>query len=66
MRGKGHFRDNYPNIAEPIKRRNKGKTLTSIKTWDDSLSEDEPPTTRTHPLFITLFMVITQMPYGKR
>jgi hypothetical protein len=43
---KGHFRDNYPNMAEPTKRRIKGKALTSVKTWDDSSSEDEPPRTR--------------------
>jgi hypothetical protein len=45
---KGHFRDNCPNMAEPIKGWSKGKTLTSVKTWDDSSSEDEPPRTRSH------------------
>jgi hypothetical protein len=45
---KGHFRDNCPNMVEPIKRRSKGKALTSVKTWDDSSSEDEPPRTRSH------------------
>jgi hypothetical protein len=45
---KGHFRDNYPNMVEPIKRRCKGKALTSVKTWDDSSSEDEPTRTRNH------------------
>jgi hypothetical protein len=45
---KDHFRDNCPNMAEPIKRRSKDKTLTSVKTWDDSSSEDEPPRTRSH------------------
>jgi hypothetical protein len=35
-------------MAEPTKRRNKGKELTSLKTWDDSSSEDEPPRTRSH------------------
>jgi hypothetical protein len=45
---KGHFRDNCPNMAEPIKRRSKGNALTSVKTWDDSLSEDIPPRTRSH------------------
>jgi hypothetical protein len=29
-------------MAEPKKRRSKGKALTTIKTWDDSLSEDDP------------------------
>jgi hypothetical protein len=45
---KGHFRDNCLNMAEPTKRRSKGKALTSFKTWDDSSSEDEPPRTRSH------------------
>jgi hypothetical protein len=40
---KGHFRYNCPNMAEPTKRRSKGKALTSVKTWDDSSSEDDPP-----------------------
>jgi hypothetical protein len=45
---KGHFRDNCPNMAEPTKRRSKGKALTSVKTWDDSSSEDDPPSTYSH------------------
>jgi hypothetical protein len=45
---KGHFRDNCPNMAEPTKRRNKGKAFTSVKTWDDSSREDEPPRTHNH------------------
>jgi hypothetical protein len=45
---KGHFRDNCPSMAEPKKERSKGKALTSVKTWDDSSSEDEPPRTRSH------------------
>jgi hypothetical protein len=45
---KGHFRDNFPNMAEPRKGRSKSKALTSVKTWDDSSSEDEPPRTRNH------------------
>jgi hypothetical protein len=32
---KGHFRDNCPNMAKPIKGRSKGKALTSVKTWND-------------------------------
>jgi hypothetical protein len=48
MGEKGHFRDNYPNMAEPIKRRSKGNALTSVKTWDDSSNEDDPPRTRSH------------------
>jgi hypothetical protein len=30
-------------MVEPKKRRSKGKVLTSVKTWDDSLSEDDSP-----------------------
>jgi hypothetical protein len=45
---KGHFRDNCPNMTKPTKRRSKGKALTSVKTWDDSSSEDDPPRTRSH------------------
>jgi hypothetical protein len=45
---KGHFRDNYPNMVEPRKGRSKGKALTSVKTWDDSSSEDELPRMRSH------------------
>jgi hypothetical protein len=35
-------------MAEPKKGRNKGKALISVKTWDDSSSEDEPQRTRSH------------------
>jgi hypothetical protein len=35
-------------MAEPKKGRSKGKALTSVRTWDDSSSEDEPPRTRGH------------------
>jgi hypothetical protein len=45
---KGHFRDNSPTIVEPKKEKSKGKALTSVKTWDDSSSEDEPPRTCSH------------------
>jgi hypothetical protein len=45
---KGHFRDNCPTMAEPKKERSKGKALTSVRTWDDSSSEDESPRTRSH------------------
>jgi hypothetical protein len=45
---KGHFRDNCPIMAEPKKERSKGMALTSVKTWDDSSSEDEPPRKRSH------------------
>jgi hypothetical protein len=45
---KGHFRDSCPTMTEPKKKRSKGKALTSVKTWDDSSSEDEPPRMRSH------------------
>jgi hypothetical protein len=45
---KGHFQDNCPNSTEPKKRRSKGKTLTSVKTWNESSNEDDPPRTRIH------------------
>jgi hypothetical protein len=45
---KGHFRDSCPSMVEPTKGRSKGKMLTSVKTWDDSSSEDEPPRARSH------------------
>jgi hypothetical protein len=45
---KGHFRDSCPNMAEPTKGRSKGKTLTSVKTWDDPSSKDESPRTHSH------------------
>jgi hypothetical protein len=35
-------------MTEPKKERSKCKALTSVKTWDDSSSEDEPPRTRSH------------------
>jgi hypothetical protein len=35
-------------MVEPPKSRSKGKTLTSVKTWDDSSSEDDPPRTHCH------------------
>jgi hypothetical protein len=45
---KGHFRDSCPTMVEHKKGRGKGKALTSVKTWDDSSSEEEPPRTRSH------------------
>jgi hypothetical protein len=45
---KGHFRDSCPTMVEPTKGRSKGKALTSVETWDDSSSEDEPQRTRSH------------------
>jgi hypothetical protein len=47
-REKGHFRDSCANMAKPTKGRSKGKVLTSVKNWDDSSSEDEPPSMRSH------------------
>jgi hypothetical protein len=35
-------------MAKPTKGRSKGKALRSVKTWDDSSSEDEPPRTHNH------------------
>jgi hypothetical protein len=35
-------------MAKPKKERSKGKALTSVRTWDDSSSEDEPPRTCSH------------------
>ena len=35
-------------MVEPKKERSKGNALTSVKTWDDSSSEDETPRTRSH------------------
>jgi hypothetical protein len=45
-REKGHFKDSCPTMAEPKKERSKGKALTSVKTWNDSSSENEPPRMR--------------------
>jgi hypothetical protein len=45
---KGQFRENCLNMAEPTKGRSKGNAFTSVKTWDDSLSEDEHPKTCNH------------------
>jgi hypothetical protein len=35
-------------MINPKKRKSKGKALTSVKTWDDSSSEDDSPRTRSH------------------
>jgi hypothetical protein len=35
-------------MAKPTKKRSKGKALTSVKTWDDFSSKDDPPRTRSH------------------
>jgi hypothetical protein len=43
----GHFKDNYSTMAEPTKR-SKGNAPTSVKTLDDSSSEEEPPRMRSH------------------
>jgi hypothetical protein len=45
---KGHFRESYKTMVEHKKERSKGKALISVKTWDGSSSEDEPPRTRSH------------------
>ena len=60
MRGeKDHFKDNFPNKTAPKKKKCKGQALTSIKTWDDSSSEDEAPPRR-HD-YITLHHEVTLM-----
>jgi hypothetical protein len=46
--GRRDTSDSCPNMVEPTKGRSKGKALTSVKTWDDSSSEDEPLRTRDH------------------
>ena len=48
MRGEGPLQGQLSNYAEPKKERSKGKALTSVGTWDDSSSEDEPPRTHSH------------------
>jgi hypothetical protein len=35
-------------MAEPKKGRSKGKALTSVRSWVDSSSKDEPSRTRSH------------------
>jgi hypothetical protein len=45
---KVHFWDSCPNTTEPKKRRAKARRVQSIKTWNDSSSEDETPRTRSH------------------
>jgi hypothetical protein len=44
----GPLQGQLSKYVEPTKRRCKGKTLTSVKTWDDSSSKDDPPRTRSH------------------
>jgi hypothetical protein len=34
---KGHFRDSCPTTPEPKKGRSKGKALTSVKTWCNTI-----------------------------
>jgi hypothetical protein len=48
MRGEGPLQEQLSNMVKPTKGRSKSKTLTSVKTWDDSSSEDEPPRTHSH------------------
>jgi hypothetical protein len=45
---KGHFTDSCSTMSKPKMGRSQGKALTSVETWDDSSSEDEPPRTRSH------------------
>jgi hypothetical protein len=37
-----------PKFDKTQEEEEQGKTLTSVKTWDDSSSEDEPPMTQSH------------------
>jgi hypothetical protein len=48
MRGEGPLQGQLSKYDRTHKRWSKGKTLTSVKTWDDSSSEDEPPRTHSH------------------
>jgi Tfp pilus assembly protein PilV len=48
MRGEGPLQGQLSPVAEPKKGSSKGKALTSVKTWDDSSSKDEPTRTRIH------------------
>jgi FtsZ-binding cell division protein ZapB len=48
MWGEGPLKGQLSNYGRTQKGRSKGKALTSVKTWDDSSSEDEPPRTRSH------------------
>jgi hypothetical protein len=46
MRGEGPLQGQLSNYGRTHKRGSKAKALRSVETWDDPLSEDEPP--RTH------------------
>jgi hypothetical protein len=48
MWGEGPLQGQLSNYGQTQKERSKGKALTSVRTWDDSSSEDEPPRTRNH------------------
>jgi hypothetical protein len=48
MRGEGPLQGQLSKYGQTHKEMSKGKALTSVKTWDESSSEDEPPRTRDH------------------
>jgi hypothetical protein len=48
MRGEGPLQGQLSKYGRTQKERSKGKALTSVITWDDSSSEDEPPRARSH------------------
>jgi hypothetical protein len=48
MRGEGPLQGQLSKYGRTHKGRSKVKALTSVKTWDDSSSKDEPPRTHNH------------------
>jgi hypothetical protein len=46
--GEGPLQGQLSNYGRTQKGEEQGKALTSVKTWDDSSSEDEPPRTCSH------------------
>jgi hypothetical protein len=46
--GEGSLQGQLSKYGRTHKGRSKGKALTSVKTWDDSSSKDEPPRTCSH------------------
>jgi hypothetical protein len=48
MQGKGTLQGQLSKYGRTQKGEEQSKAHTSVKTWDDSSSEDEPPRTRNH------------------
>jgi hypothetical protein len=48
MRGEGPLQGQLSNYGRTQKGEEQRQALTSVRTWDDSSSEDEPPRTRSH------------------